>query len=550
MNRLHSLRTAFALSCKIGGSRKMTTSHTPTALKRWSCQDKQLPPVNHVKNIHIYDFDNTLFKSPLPNKAVWNTSTFGSLQAEEFLYQGGWWHNPNILAATGEGLEKEEARAWEGSWNEQIAELVRLSAEEPTTLNVLLTGRKESAFGELIGKMIASKGLEFDMVCLKPAVGPTGEYFNSTMHFKQALLRDIVFTYTDADELRIYEDRVKHTKGFRDFFFDLNKHLMDAGENSPRKPFTAEVIQVAEQESFMDPVTEVSEVQKMININNQAIIDGTAPANTTPYKIKRTVFYTGYLISQEDSERLKTLIKLPPNCPEHEVKYLANNILIVPRPAPRSILDKVGGIGAKVTWKVTGVANLEQRVWAARVACITPGVKTYTENTTPCVVLGTRRQAKPIEASRIQQWQPVTEDQAFEFETTVGEKVLLRVEEEYMNEDEYESSFPTAKNARKHPREEDFTLRQNGNKGPRPQQRGYHNGTNNSGYQNKRGDFGSQRGGNATRGGQGRGGQQFQRRRGNDHGGRGGGGRGRGRGSYRSLDDNVGQGYGSGGMQY
>ena len=32
---------------------------TVTALKRWSCQDKQLPPVNHVKNIHIYDFDNT-----------------------------------------------------------------------------------------------------------------------------------------------------------------------------------------------------------------------------------------------------------------------------------------------------------------------------------------------------------------------------------------------------------------------------------------------------------------------------------------------------------
>lgn len=30
-----------------------------TALKRWSCQDKQVPTVEQVQSIHIYDFDNT-----------------------------------------------------------------------------------------------------------------------------------------------------------------------------------------------------------------------------------------------------------------------------------------------------------------------------------------------------------------------------------------------------------------------------------------------------------------------------------------------------------
>lgn len=34
-------------------------AHTITALKRWSCQDKQLPPVDQIKQIHVYDFDNT-----------------------------------------------------------------------------------------------------------------------------------------------------------------------------------------------------------------------------------------------------------------------------------------------------------------------------------------------------------------------------------------------------------------------------------------------------------------------------------------------------------
>ncbi len=37
----------------------MNGTHTVTALRRWSCQDKQLPPVEQIKFIHVYDFDNT-----------------------------------------------------------------------------------------------------------------------------------------------------------------------------------------------------------------------------------------------------------------------------------------------------------------------------------------------------------------------------------------------------------------------------------------------------------------------------------------------------------
>lgn len=32
---------------------------TPTAMGRWSVSSKQLPPVDQVKALHIYDFDNT-----------------------------------------------------------------------------------------------------------------------------------------------------------------------------------------------------------------------------------------------------------------------------------------------------------------------------------------------------------------------------------------------------------------------------------------------------------------------------------------------------------
>lgn len=503
-----------------------------------------------------------VFASSLPNKQLWNTTTLGFLQAKDFLSQGGWWHNPGILAATGEGLAVEEPRAWKGCWNETVVDLCRISREDPQTLTVMLTGRNEDRFKDLLGRILASKGLEFDMVVLQPNVGPTGQKFGSTMLFKQEFLKETIFTYSTAEEIRVYEDRPKHVKGFRDFFAGQNALLMVPtalnGVPGPRQPITAEVIEVAEAPGQMNPEIEIAEIQKMINAHNQTILDNKAPEGAKPYKIKRSVFFTGYLINPPDIEKLKKLIKLPLNCPEHEIKYLANNILITPKPAPRSILEKVGGIGAKMKWKVTGVASYEQRVWAARVAPVTPGATYHTDNHTPCIVLATRRQTKPIEATRIQNWQPVPAEQAFEFETKVGEKVLFRIEEEFAREDDWEASFPHSRNARKHPRDEDFpplgSSRPSDNQKPRPQNRSFSNQAGGGAWKNSKPSaigFAAQRGGGGmqNRGG-GRGGGPPNR---GYHRGRGGGpphGRGRGRGGYKSLDDNVGQGYGGGSMQY
>jgi HAD domain family 1 in Swiss Army Knife RNA repair proteins len=90
-----------------------------------------------IKQLHVYDFDNTctyayglitlvsdvlsiVFSSPLPNPQLWAGPTLGYLQTIECFANGGWWHDPGILSATGEGLEKEELKAWKGWWNEAI----------------------------------------------------------------------------------------------------------------------------------------------------------------------------------------------------------------------------------------------------------------------------------------------------------------------------------------------------------------------------------------------------------------------------------------------
>ena len=61
-----------------------------------------------------------VFSSPLPNPQLWNAPTIGYLQSYECFVNGGWWHDSSILAATGDGIEKEEPRGWKDWWNDEI----------------------------------------------------------------------------------------------------------------------------------------------------------------------------------------------------------------------------------------------------------------------------------------------------------------------------------------------------------------------------------------------------------------------------------------------
>lgn len=324
----------------------------------------------------------------------------------------------------------------------------------------------------------------------------------------------------------------------------------------PRRPINAEVIQVTEECAYLDPVVETAEVQRMINAHNLAQRNQAVAKVKSPYnrlRIKRTIFYTGYLLSQEDSNRLAQDVLgplLPPGLSEsNNLKIMANNILITPRPAPKSVLEKIGGMGKKLSWQVTGTACFENRIWAARVSPI-PATATYhTENPLPLIVLAVRKGSRPIDAGRIQNWHPVPADVAMTFETTIGEKVVLRVEEDNPREGPWESQFMNKNNKRRyHPeRDADIVFPQSGGEvyGYEGQSNGYHPYHRPGGDHRNNHDEGNRRGPYRGRG------------RGGAGRGRGGGrgGRGRGRGGrdgqvnpyYKSLDDTAGSFDGSAG---
>jgi hypothetical protein len=177
---------------------------SPENLKIWNVISNYptLPEREAIRAIHVYDFDNTLFLSPLPNTKIWHSPTLGNLQSPNWLANGGWWHDSRVLAATGGGLEIEERRAWEGWWNEHIVALVKLSMQQKDALTVLLTGRSKRGFAPLILRVVKSKGLEFDLVVLKPDILPDGNKAEHTIGFKCAFLEELLNTYSLAQELR------------------------------------------------------------------------------------------------------------------------------------------------------------------------------------------------------------------------------------------------------------------------------------------------------------------------------------------------------------
>ncbi|KAG6001885.1 hypothetical protein E4U21_003734 [Claviceps maximensis] len=499
------------------------SQNTVTALGRWSVLNKTLPAVDKIKALHVYDFDNTLFKTPLPNPALWSGPTMGLLATQEAFSNGGWWHDSRILAATGEGLEKEEPRAWEGWWNENVVELARLTMKQPDALCVLLTGRSEEGYSDLIKRIATAKGLDFDIIGLKPQVGPANQRIQSTMHFKQMFLTVLMETYSQATEIRVYEDRPRHTAGFRKFFAEYNRRQTTTSPT--RGPLAAEVIQVADSSSTLDPVTEVAEIQLMINLHNEAITRQPMHLRQNKLQIKKTVSYTGYMISTEDSKRLFRLAQIPPDVALHGLKTQANNILICPRSCGASILEKVGGMGSKLLWQVTATGCYDNSVWAAAVRPVLSTAVYHTNNPDPIVVLATKRGVRFVDETMISrgaQWQDPPSGQAFVFETTVGEKVMLRVEEEYLREGEHESQSAKKSFKRKQPGDDGRVVKNtHGPYSGRNESRGYHSGSRPGGGPRARGHAGRGFRGGSSRGGGGR-----------------GGGRGKGSGfHYRSLDD-------------
>ena len=128
-----------------------------------------------------------------------------------------------------------------------------------------------------------------------------------------------------------------------------------------RIPFRFDVVQVAEQLKQLDSVTEVAQVQRAINAHNTTVRQSESFKHVSLLRIKRSVSFTGYLITPETYGKLRDFLDSMVDVRKRDVKVLANSIIITPKPASKAVLAKAGGLGKHMKWRITGLG-----IWASK----------------------------------------------------------------------------------------------------------------------------------------------------------------------------------------
>ncbi len=139
-----------------------------------------------VTQLHIFDFDNTLFRSP---------------EKPDWWAMQGWWGrseslNPPCVP------ERPGPEWWVGT---TVAD-ARRSISDPSVHTVLITGRAGKKFKHRVTELLSQAGLHFDEVHLAGGA-------DNTLTFKLKLI-DSLFERYPVARIEMWEDRVEHLGPF------------------------------------------------------------------------------------------------------------------------------------------------------------------------------------------------------------------------------------------------------------------------------------------------------------------------------------------------
>ncbi|ORZ00870.1 hypothetical protein BCR43DRAFT_521819 [Syncephalastrum racemosum] len=210
---------------------------SPFAKQRLDDESNNRVPRQPTK-LDIFDFDSTLFLSPLLSPCMWHPKFIGAMTTENY-FGPGWWRDLRSLQLG--QLDQLQKSGWQGFWNEDVVERARRSLADENTLTVVLTGRRYHPFHKVIPSMLKAKDLGFDMVCLRPdpelADLVTKNYaddrilynvqpsvFSTTMDFKTSFMEHMFRKVPSLTSVEMWDDRLPHVEKFRKYFAGHRLH--------------------------------------------------------------------------------------------------------------------------------------------------------------------------------------------------------------------------------------------------------------------------------------------------------------------------------------
>lgn len=306
----------------------------------------------------IFDFDGTLFQSPVPNKARLGSKVYGRLMSKSANGSGYGWFQDQIT------LSPKYTTEIGFGFIEHVKQAARVALDSPDTVCVLLTGRAEE-FRTRVVELCNSVGLNFHGYYLKP------DQVQSTGDFKVGVIDDLINTHK-PDRVVMWEDRDKHIAVFE-------SHLTNLG-------VLHNIVKVDYSGLYLDVTMESEIVDYLIAKNPIANI------NHRPN-------YYGVVLDDISVNLLKQKYTAPDGWVwrGHHMTIVVGNKY----KARHDLVDFCdGNISQDVTLTVTGLA-VSERNMAIRVES-TPNVPT--QNNVPHITIAHSIESKPRESNELINW--------------------------------------------------------------------------------------------------------------------------------------------------
>ncbi|KAJ3155067.1 hypothetical protein HDU89_007257 [Geranomyces variabilis] len=441
-------------------------------------------PSRNITALHVFDFDSTLFRSPLPNRELWSDSLRGALISD-----CGWFQDPRTLESpyvpTAPGPE------W---WHaETVAEIARSRAGASTTLCVLLTGRRRDRFYTRVREMCRSHaggdGIDFDAWflregCFVDVAGPvtsTGEprTYATTLDFKLGVLKGLVAAFPGIAEIRIWDDRVRHLELFSGTFramqssgqikrFEVHhvahlerdelfmpEELEDALVRDLVAACNARIIAAKEREGMLHTGKSHSDMAEGASSKESSTTSlpeaGVANGKKHHHHHRRRVLarrtsaslfrdllelapevrYTGVML--DEISRTRLLAAFPP--PEATWATKCDHLTINLGAAKPALVDPLGGLGAGILLEAVALGETPGVVTAVLVSHPSSVLHSppnppppLSENANPHITLHVAPGHKPHHSNAITDWRPLPA--AITLRGVIAEKhvIGLRVE--------------------------------------------------------------------------------------------------------------------------
>ncbi|KAI8820569.1 uncharacterized protein EV422DRAFT_567993 [Fimicolochytrium jonesii] len=437
---------------------------TPSTAQHQPPHRRRKPP----SRLLIFDFDSTLFRSPMPNPDLWSDQLRGALIGD-----CGWFQDPRTMQPP--YVPDIPDASWYHS--ETVAAVFAgIARRDEDTLCVLLTGRRHDRFGERIKRIcqVHHPPLEFDLFFFReghdPAKAPL--YHATTLDFKLAVLDSLFTAFPSITHVEIYDDRKRHldlfanrlrslsTKGkLRSFAVHHVVHTNKSAKYMPEdseKELVKELVAICngrilaakrrEEDAHKQQrggrggegdcdgsmsrtsscasqasLTDCSDDNVANREDKQPLTTRASTSSPTPFcKLQRRtsaslfrtmlelvdqIKYTAILLDPSSVTKLTTAF--PPPHSDAVTKY--HHVTINLGPAKPHLVDPLGGLGAPVTVRVIAHGTLPDKVTAVKVEHAHDPTLKLSENDTPHITLHVRTGGKAADSNLIAHWDPLSE---------------------------------------------------------------------------------------------------------------------------------------------